>query len=169
MTSLPPIKPDNISQQQSIPLWKKHKGLLKGLSLKEIPRNVAWERRRRLKLMQEKKEGAVSTIEELSEDLNELKGCIELGFGFNEDESGQRLTSTLPALDIYFAVNRLGSPTVSPIGNGPTSPVPKLDRIGSLSSKSGESPVSNEDSWKICNPGLSVVPEVANGGPYQVW
>lgn len=102
--------------------------------------------------MQEKKEDNAGTNDELSEDLNELKGCLQLGFGFNDDEGGQSLTNTLPALDIYFAVNRLGSPMVSPSAN--TSPVPKFERVGSMSSKSGgSSSFSSDDSWKICTPG----------------
>ncbi|KVH97323.1 Protein of unknown function DUF1685 [Cynara cardunculus var. scolymus] len=124
--------------QRPTPLWKKRKVLLKELSLNEIPRHVAWERRRRLKRMQEKKEDTEGTNDELSEDLNELKGCLQLGFGFNDDEGGQSLTNTLPALDIYFAVNRLGSPMVSP--SSTASPMPKFERVGSMSSKSGETP-----------------------------
>ncbi|CAI9279004.1 unnamed protein product [Lactuca saligna] len=135
------------------PLWKKRRALLKQLSLSESPRNVAWERRRRLNLIKEKKkkkkdESGSAATDELSEDLKELKGCLELGFGFNDDEGGQRLTNTLPALDIYFAVNRLGSPN-----GGNVSPGPKLAGIGSLSSKSGTTSFGNEDPWKICSPG----------------
>ncbi|GJZ78839.1 hypothetical protein Tco_0643676 [Tanacetum coccineum] len=97
-------------------------------------------RRCRIKLTQEKKN---ASVEGLSKDLKELKGCIELGFGFNDDKGGQSLTKTLPALDIYFDVNRLGSPVVSPT-------VPKFDRIGSSSYRSEHSLVSSEGSWKIC-------------------
>ncbi|CAA0816758.1 Protein of unknown function (DUF1685 [Striga hermonthica] len=76
------------------------------------------------------------------EDLSELKGCIELGFGFNE-ENGQRLCTTIPALDLYFAVNRQfsTSPVLSPNSNGSSSNV-------------GGSPMSDSESnWKICSPG----------------
>ncbi|KAJ7944422.1 Protein of unknown function (DUF1685) [Quillaja saponaria] len=43
------------------------------------------------------------------EDLDELKACIELGFGFDsspEVELDQRLSDTLPALGLYYAVNK---------------------------------------------------------------
>ncbi|RYQ80611.1 hypothetical protein Ahy_Scaffold1g106910 isoform B [Arachis hypogaea] len=43
------------------------------------------------------------------EDVNELKACIELGFGFEsspEVEPDQRLSDTLPALELYYAVNK---------------------------------------------------------------
>ena len=86
---------------------------------------------------------SVDSSEDLTdEDLNELKGCIELGFGFNE-EKGQHLTNTFPALDLYFAVNRQLSP--SPVSTP-----------GSQSgdSQSAESPNSEQD-WKICNPGAN--------------
>ncbi|KAG4973231.1 hypothetical protein HKD37_11G030598 [Glycine soja] len=43
------------------------------------------------------------------EDVDELKACIELGFGFDsspENELDQRLSDTLPALGLYYAVNK---------------------------------------------------------------
>ncbi|KAE8703763.1 hypothetical protein F3Y22_tig00110462pilonHSYRG00042 [Hibiscus syriacus] len=40
------------------------------------------------------------------EDLDELKACIELGFGFDSPEVDQRLSDTLPALCLYQAVNK---------------------------------------------------------------
>ncbi|KAI6700034.1 hypothetical protein NL676_014358 [Syzygium grande] len=41
------------------------------------------------------------------EDLDELKGCIELGFGFNLPEAvDDRLSDTLPALGFYYAVTK---------------------------------------------------------------
>ncbi|XP_010463956.1 PREDICTED: uncharacterized protein LOC104744576 [Camelina sativa] len=95
--------------------------LSKQLSMRETPRDVAWERRRRQMIMiQEKKLLHKGISDDISvqmkltdEDLNELKGSIELGFGFNE-EAGQKLCNTLPALDLYFAVNRQVSPLPSP-------------------------------------------------------
>ncbi|MBA0557025.1 hypothetical protein Golob_027084 [Gossypium lobatum] len=43
-----------------------------------------------------------------NDDLEELKGCIELGFGFEPDspELDPKLSDTLPALPFYCAVNR---------------------------------------------------------------
>ncbi|KAF5745622.1 hypothetical protein HS088_TW07G01214 [Tripterygium wilfordii] len=42
------------------------------------------------------------------EDLQELKGCIELGFGFGPDSTDldPRLSDALPALGLYCAVNK---------------------------------------------------------------
>lgn len=50
------------------------------------------------------------------EDLDELKACIELGFGFDDTSSpelDQRLSDTLPALGLYYAVNKQYNDTVS--------------------------------------------------------
>ncbi|KAK9112778.1 hypothetical protein Scep_020297 [Stephania cephalantha] len=40
------------------------------------------------------------------EDLDELKGCIELGFGFDSPELDRKLSDTLPALGLFYAVNK---------------------------------------------------------------
>ncbi|XP_077224474.1 uncharacterized protein LOC143857841 [Tasmannia lanceolata] len=47
------------------------------------------------------------------EDLDELRGCIELGFGFDSPIKDQRLSDTLPALDLYYAVHKQYYETVS--------------------------------------------------------
>ncbi|KAF5462827.1 hypothetical protein F2P56_018803 [Juglans regia] len=128
--------------------WKSHKRLSKQLSMCETSRDKEWERRRRQFLRQERKKNGINDYDDLTdEDLHELKGCIELGFGFNEEE-GQKLCSTLPALDLYFAVNRqLSMSSVStPRSREPSSPVASR-------SSTSESPRSDSDSWKICSPG----------------
>ncbi|XP_039045553.1 uncharacterized protein LOC120185388 [Hibiscus syriacus] len=120
--------------------------LSKQLSMLETSRDIAWERRRRQILCQEKKKTGMAERNGITdEDLNELKGCIELGFGFNEEE-GQKLCNTLPALDLYFAVNRQLSP--SPVS---TPHSRRSSSISSLKSSFG-SPKSDQD-WKICSPG----------------
>ncbi|KAM3290363.1 hypothetical protein P3S67_018652 [Capsicum chacoense] len=147
------------------PFWRNpNKRLSKQLSLCEIPRDIAWEKRRRQFLHQERKKNVIgnnnnSTTQELEditdEDLNELKGCIELGFGFNEEE-GQRLCNTLPALDLYFAVNRqyLTSPISSPGSKGSVSSPASLNSLGGRSSSFGSPRSDHVDAaWKICSPG----------------
>ncbi|KAK9732867.1 hypothetical protein RND81_04G028400 [Saponaria officinalis] len=129
------------------PLSKSKKRLTKQLSMCETPRDKAWEKRRRQISKQERKRNLVIDVENLTDgDFDELKGSIELGFGFDE-QAGQQLCNTLPALDIYFAVNRQLSPS-------PVSTPHSQGSVNSLggSSSSFDSP-SNEDSWKICNPG----------------
>jgi len=142
------------------PFWRTPKlkrRLSKQLSVYVAPQNVAWEKRRQQFLRQERRRNGIHETDDLTdEDLNELKGCIELGFGFNE-EDGQRLCDTIPALDLYFAVNRqfLTSPIPSPASSrsapsprGPPSPSSVL--VGGRSSSA--SPRSDSD-WKICSPG----------------
>ncbi|KAF9591996.1 hypothetical protein IFM89_011579 [Coptis chinensis] len=127
------------------------KRLSKQLSMCETPRDIAWEKRRRQFLLSQKRRknsfddsGSFNESVLTDEDLHELKGCIDLGFGFNE-EDGQELTNTLPALDLYFAVNRQFSP--SPVST------PSASSSGRRSLSSLNSPRSEPDSWKICNPG----------------
>ncbi|KAI4301934.1 hypothetical protein L6164_035168 [Bauhinia variegata] len=127
--------------------WKNKKRLSKQLSMCETSRDIAWEKRRRQILRQERRRNGIHDFEDLTdEDLSELKGCIELGFGFNE-EDGQMLCNTLPALDLYFAVNRQLSPP-SPV----STPQSQGSSLGTRSSSFG-SPRSDSDSWKICSPG----------------
>ncbi|PRQ23102.1 hypothetical protein RchiOBHm_Chr6g0257581 [Rosa chinensis] len=40
------------------------------------------------------------------DDLEELKACIELGFGFDSPEIDPKLCRTLPALESYHALNK---------------------------------------------------------------
>jgi hypothetical protein len=173
--NLPPRNPSSESSSSSSdeneelqrlvhapPFWRSSakKRLSKQLSMCEVPRDIAWERRRRQYLRQERRRNGIQQEAEhlTDEDLDELKGCIELGFGFNESE-GQRLCTTIPALDLYFAVNRqlsispISSPNScgsapSPLGCVSTS----TTAIGTRSSSCG-SPRSESDAWKICNPG----------------
>ncbi|KAK6911371.1 Protein of unknown function DUF1685 [Dillenia turbinata] len=131
------------------PPWRNNKKrLTKQLSMCETTRDVAWEKRRRRMLLLERRRNGVQEPEDhvTDEDLNELKGCIELGFGFNE-EIGQRLCNTLPALDLYFHVNRQFSP--SPVSS------PQSTSSTSLGGRSSsfESPRSDSDSWKLLSPG----------------
>ncbi|CAH9073375.1 unnamed protein product [Cuscuta epithymum] len=137
------------------PFWRNRRRLSKQLSMCETPRDIAWERRRRHILLQGRRNKSEDGESLTDDDLNELKGCIELGFGFKEEE-GQRLCNTLPALDLYFAVNRQysSSPVSTPgsKGNLP-SPSSSASLGGRSSSSSLNSPSSESDSWKICSPG----------------
>lgn len=48
------------------------------------------------------------------EDIDELKACIELGFGFEHSPKlDDRLSNTLPALGFYHAVNKQYFDTIS--------------------------------------------------------
>lgn len=163
LSSSPSLSDENEELQRlehAPPFWRKTnnaKKLSKQLSMCELPRNMAWERRRRQFLRQERRKNGINhEADDLTdEDLHELKGCIELGFGFNE-ENGQRLCPTIPALDLYFAVNRrfYSSPVSSPASNGSSASIgistsASSGSLGDRSSSFG----SDSDSWKICSPG----------------
>ncbi|RWR95789.1 hypothetical protein CKAN_02514500 [Cinnamomum micranthum f. kanehirae] len=133
------------------PPLKYRKVLSKQLSMRETKLDKAWERRRIQILSKDRAELEATEENEHADgltlpgrsltdgDLSELKGSIELGFGFKE-EDGQILCQTLPALDLYFAVNRQFSDS-SKVGS-PISP-----EATSSSSGSPKSPIV--DSWKI--------------------
>ncbi|GAB4836013.1 hypothetical protein Ancab_000931 [Ancistrocladus abbreviatus] len=131
------------------PFWKSKKRLSKQLSMCETARDIAWEKRRRQILRQEKRKTGMESEDLTDEDLHELKGCIELGFGFNEEDA-QRLCNTLPALDLYFAVNRQLSPRPSPV----STPHSSRAAGGSLGGQSSslDSP-RGEETWRIFGPG----------------
>lgn len=107
--------------------------LTRQMSMSKAPRDTMWERRRWQQVLREERwmkssnntgdSGSESDITD--DDLSELKGCIELGFGFKEEE-GQALCNTLPALGLYFAVNRHLSPSPRSTlqGQSPCSPSP---------------------------------------------
>ncbi|KAE8720936.1 putative ankyrin repeat-containing protein [Hibiscus syriacus] len=144
------------SKHRPPPLMIDKKLLQKQMSMLETSREVAWERRRRQILRQERRRKGVIANENglTDEDLKELKGCIELGFGFNEEED-QKLCNTLPALDLYFAVNRCLSPLPSPQSQSYSStPLPSQSASVGCRSPYLESP-KNEPDWKIYSPGDS--------------
>ncbi|KAF5751203.1 hypothetical protein HS088_TW02G00213 [Tripterygium wilfordii] len=69
------------------------------------------------------------------EDLQELKGCIELGFGFGHDspDLDPRLSDALPALSLYCAVNKQYNNVLN------------LTRSSSLSSTSSDGSIIDPD------------------------
>ncbi|CAA7027314.1 unnamed protein product [Microthlaspi erraticum] len=84
------------------------------------------------------------------DDLEELKGCLDLGFGFSYDEIPE-LCNTLPALELCYSMsqkflddnkqNHLKSPEVSSVEEDSSSPQPTTTTT---------SPIAN---WKISSPG----------------
>ncbi|KAG7020873.1 hypothetical protein SDJN02_17561, partial [Cucurbita argyrosperma subsp. argyrosperma] len=126
---------------------KNKKRLSKQLSMCETPRDLAWEKRRR-QMLRPRNGGSTDRDDLTDEDWNELKGCIELGFAFNE-EDGHKLCGTLPALDLYFAVNRQLSPSPVSTPHSSTSTSSSLGGRGS----SCESPRGDCETWRVCSPG----------------
>ncbi|KAG7993679.1 hypothetical protein I3843_01G016200 [Carya illinoinensis] len=104
----PPPQPSetpSLAQPPMIsPLYKQHSWS------PDAYRDEAWLRRRG----NSKNRRSKSVTDE---DLDELKACIELGFGFEDSPSPEvdykRLSDTLPALGLYYAVNKQYNDTVS--------------------------------------------------------
>ncbi|PIA46274.1 hypothetical protein AQUCO_01500055v1 [Aquilegia coerulea] len=93
LKALPPTQQQQQQQQPSTLLYKQ-----RSLS-SDTYRDEAWLRRRN----NSKKKRSKSVTDD---DLDELKACIELGFGFNSPDLDRKLSNTLPALELYFAVNK---------------------------------------------------------------
>nr|XP_016475709.1 PREDICTED: uncharacterized protein LOC107797344 [Nicotiana tabacum] len=74
-----------------------------------------------------------------NEDLEELRACFELGFGFDpSDDLDPKLTKAFPALELYQAVNKLSRSSSS---------------VSTVTSDSCETPSSGESSVSIVEPG----------------
>lgn len=73
------------------------------------------------------------------DDLDELKGCLDLGFGFSYDEIPE-LCNTLPALELCYSMSQkfLDEQNKSPESNSSTV------------SEASSGPIAN---WKISSPG----------------
>ncbi|XVE82794.1 hypothetical protein DITRI_Ditri16bG0034200 [Diplodiscus trichospermus] len=96
----PPAPMMMMTTPPSLPLYKQRSWS------PDIFRDEAWLRRKG----NSKNKRSKSVTDE---DLDELKACIELGFGFDSPEVDQRLSDTFPALGLYYAVNKNYIDTVS--------------------------------------------------------
>lgn len=85
------------------PLYKQHSWS------PDAHREEAWLKR--------KKSSKRRTKSVTDDDLDELKACIELGFQFLSPEKDQKLSDMLPALDLYYAVNKQFYDSVSKSSN----------------------------------------------------
>ncbi|KAF6161307.1 hypothetical protein GIB67_009194 [Kingdonia uniflora] len=85
--------------------------------------------------------GVSRTVSLTDEDLDELKGCVDLGFGFSYEEIPE-LCNTLPALELcYSMTQRFLDDHKCSEGSGDSN---------SVSSTMGSEPIAN---WKISSPG----------------
>jgi hypothetical protein len=105
------------------------------------------------------------------EDMEELRGCIDLGFGFSNDEKDMELCNTLPALELCYAItkryNDVVGRTSSSSSSSPTT-ISTSQSSSSSSSSSFDHHCSNGsslqsspppmDSWRISNPGNKFFP-----------
>ncbi|CAM6022151.1 unnamed protein product [Sphagnum balticum] len=99
------------------------------------------------------------------EDMEELRGCIDLGFGFNNDEKDLELCNTLPALELCYAITKRYNDVVgrTSSSSSPTTISTSQSSSSSSSSSSFDHHCSNGsslqsspppmDSWRISSPG----------------
>ncbi|XP_038902790.1 uncharacterized protein LOC120089408 [Benincasa hispida] len=92
----------------------------------DASREEAWQRRKG----RSKKERKRSVT---AEDLEELKACLELGFGFESPELDSRLSNTFPALELYHAVNKNYNDSISKSANTTAFSSPDRDYLNSPS------------------------------------
>lgn len=75
----------------------------------DIHRDIEWQK---LKIKQQRRychRRSKSTDVVTDDDVKELKGCLDLGFGFDFDSCNDldpKLAHVFPALELYAAVNR---------------------------------------------------------------
>lgn len=147
---------DELGRMELAPPLAHRKVLSKQLSMKETRRDAAWERRRRQMMGMKRSKtalghGGLEGRSLTDEDLDELKGSIELGFGFNEEDV-QKLSGTLPALDFFFAINR--SAVSTPSAESSSSSIGSCLSVSSMGSP--RSPNHSDSAWKICSPGMYI-------------
>jgi len=128
--SLPSPPPRRLLKQQS---WSS-----------ESCREEAWIRRKDQQQSKLRKSKSLT-----DEDVDELRGCIDLGFGFGfdyEEEGDHKLCDTLPALYFYYAVNKHynGSKFKSSLPPPPPPPPPRDET---------PPPRQDLDTWIISSPG----------------
>ncbi|KAL5705721.1 hypothetical protein ACHQM5_023985 [Ranunculus cassubicifolius] len=87
-------------------------------------RDEAWLRRRN----NSKKQRSKSLTDD---DLDELKACIELGFGFDSPDLDRKLSDTFPALEFYHAVNKQYTDSVSKFSSSSSSIGSDFDPLSS--------------------------------------
>uniref|UniRef100_A0A7N0ZRB1 Uncharacterized protein n=1 Tax=Kalanchoe fedtschenkoi TaxID=63787 RepID=A0A7N0ZRB1_KALFE len=90
----------------------------------DMHREKAWQRRKGL---QSKLVGCRRALSLTDDDLAELKACIELGFGFDSPRANRKLLETIPALELYYAVNKRYTRTISRSSSTCTSSSVSLD------------------------------------------
>lgn len=74
----------------------------------DMLREEAWQRRKKNHISRSRSGNNLRRLSKsLSEDdLQELNACFELGFGFDSPEIDPKLSNTIPALELYHAVNK---------------------------------------------------------------
>ncbi|PNX72461.1 hypothetical protein L195_g028351, partial [Trifolium pratense] len=72
----------------------------------DMLREEAWNRKKHDHLSRSRSSSHLLSKSLSEDDLEELKACFELGFGFDSPEFNPKLSHTIPALKLYHAVNK---------------------------------------------------------------
>jgi hypothetical protein len=72
----------------------------------DMLREEAWHRKKHNHLSRSRSSNNLLSKSLSDDDLQELKACFELGFGFDSPEFDSKLSHTIPALKLYHAVNK---------------------------------------------------------------
>lgn len=96
---------------------------------------------------QMQQEGFSRTKSLTGEDLDELKGCLDLGFGFSYEEIPE-LCNTLPALELCYSMSQRFLDEQQRFPEAAA----EADEVATESCSS--SPIAN---WKISSPGMLIV------------
>ncbi|KAL5204537.1 hypothetical protein ABZP36_009408 [Zizania latifolia] len=96
-------------------------------------------------------EGGVGRAKSLTDDdLEELKGCVDLGFGFSYDEIPE-LCGTLPALELCYSMSQ----RFLDEHQSPPKPEKKKKPVAEAAAVAPASPAQPIANWKISSPGDS--------------
>ncbi|GLJ18002.1 hypothetical protein SUGI_0317210 [Cryptomeria japonica] len=142
-------------RRQNLPKVGRKKHLLqKQRSCNELSREEAWLRKKDQVVCEKESRAVNRSVSDCGdrsrclrdEDLEELRGCIDLGFRFSFDEDHDHLCNTFPALDLYYAINRQFN-----VSKSKSSPESSSVHGSESCAQSPSSPLS--DAWKISSPG----------------
>ncbi|XP_071729626.1 uncharacterized protein [Rutidosis leptorrhynchoides] len=107
------------------PKLSKPSPLHKQKSLSDFNREEAWLRQKDNHHQHQRLHRRTKSLITI-EDINELKGCVDLGFNFASEPN--KLSKTFPALDLYYATSLPPTPssnsstTTSNCGDSPPQP-----------------------------------------------
>ncbi|MCL7047045.1 hypothetical protein MKW94_023309 [Papaver nudicaule] len=128
--SLPPPPSSSAAAPPPRPLHKQRSWSYSSPS--DMHRDEVWMRRKGINRI--RRTSSLSNITD--DDLDELKACVELGFGFDSpDQDHRKLSDTLPALELYYATKKQHNDSVSTKNNSGSS-TPTLTSSASSSSVS---------------------------------
>ncbi|KAH9331039.1 hypothetical protein KI387_003147 [Taxus chinensis] len=142
-------------RQNAMKVSRKKQVLHKQRSCTDLSREEAWLRKKDQVVCETKSSSVSRCVSDCTgersrcledKDLEELRGCIDLGFRFSFDEDHNHLCNTFPALDLYYAINRQFN-----VSKSKSSPKSTSVHGSDSSVVSPSSP--NCEAWRISSPG----------------